>query len=61
MNKAKSRQTRPRTATADEILPEYDFSRARPNKFASRFREGSAVVVLDPDIAEVFPECWRSQ
>lgn len=40
---------------ADEILPEYDFSRARPNKYASRYCAGSIVVVLEPDVAAVFP------
>ena len=40
---------------ADEILPEYDFSRASPNKFASRYTKGSAVVVLEPDVAAAFP------
>ncbi len=40
---------------ADEILPEYDFSNARPNKYASRFAAGSKVVVLDPDVAAAFP------
>lgn len=40
---------------ADEILPEYDFSRARPNKYASRFAGDSIAVVLDPDVAEMFP------
>lgn len=39
----------------DEILPEYDFSRARPNKYASRYAAGSIVVVLEPDVAAVFP------
>jgi hypothetical protein len=39
----------------DEILPEYDFSRAGPNKFASRYAAGSTVVVLEPDVAAVFP------
>ena len=39
----------------DEILPEYDFSRSRPNKYASRYRTGSSVVVLDPDVAAMFP------
>jgi len=39
----------------DEILPEYDFSRARPNKYAPRYAPGSVVVVLDPDVAAVFP------
>jgi hypothetical protein len=39
----------------DEILPEYDFSHARPNKYAARYAAGSAVVVLEPDVATVFP------
>jgi hypothetical protein len=39
----------------DEILPEYDFSRARPNKYAGRYAAGSMVVVLEPDVAAAFP------
>jgi hypothetical protein len=44
------------TRNADELEPEYgfDYSKARPNRFASEFQSGSRVVVLDPDIAEVF-------
>jgi hypothetical protein len=42
-------------ADADEILPEYDFSRAVPNKYASRYAAGSTVVVLEPDVAAAFP------
>ena len=42
-------------ADADEILPEYDFSRAAPNRYASRYAAGSAVVVLEPDVAAAFP------
>jgi len=38
----------------DEILPEYDFSRATRDKYASRYQAGSTVVVLDPDVA-AFP------
>jgi hypothetical protein len=38
----------------DEILPEYDFSNARRNKYASRYVQGSVVVVLDPDVADTF-------
>jgi hypothetical protein len=34
----------------DDILPEYDFSRSRPNKYARCYS-----VVLDPDVAAVFP------
>ena len=39
----------------DEILPEYDFSRSSRNKYASRYAAGSAVVVLEPDVAAAFP------
>jgi hypothetical protein len=40
----------------DDLLPEYDFdySQARPNRFAERMTTDSIVVVLDPDVAEVF-------
>jgi hypothetical protein len=40
---------------ADEILPEYDFRRGKLNQYASRYSAGSAVVVLDPDVAAAFP------
>ena len=43
------------TVDTGEILPEYDFSRASRNKFASRYVAGSAVVVLEPDVAAAFP------
>ena len=40
----------------DELLPEYrfDYSSAKPNRFAARVKKGCSVVVLDPDVAEVF-------
>jgi hypothetical protein len=45
-----------RTPAKDDMRPEYrfDYSKARPNRFASRFQPGSLPVVLDPDVAEVF-------
>ncbi len=45
-----------RKRSRDELQPEYrfDYRKARPNRFASKFRAGSRVVVLDPDIAKVF-------
>src|SRR5207302_9439259 len=43
----------------DEILPEYDFSRSRPNKYAPRYAAGSVVVVLEPDVAAVFPSAGK--
>ena len=39
----------------DDVRPEYDFSRARPNKYAARYSKGSIVITLDPDVAAVFP------
>jgi hypothetical protein len=44
----------------DEILPEYDFSRARPNKYAARYSKGGVVVTLDPDVAAVFPSAGQA-
>ena len=40
----------------DELRPEYefDYSKSRPNRFASPLEDGSLVVVLEPDIAKVF-------
>jgi hypothetical protein len=45
---------------ADEILPEYDFSHARPNQYASRYAAGSVVVVIEPDVAAVFPSAGEA-
>jgi hypothetical protein len=33
-----------------------DYSKARPNRFAKGIAKGSLVVVLEPDVAEVFPD-----
>ena len=43
-------------AQADDLRPEYefDYEKARPNRFAGRRAGGQVVVVLDPDIAQVF-------
>ena len=40
----------------DELQPEYrfDYRKARPNRFAARYKAGSRVVLLDPDIAKAF-------
>jgi len=39
-----------------EMREEYDFSGAVRGKYAERFAKGSNVIVLDPDVAEVFPD-----
>jgi len=37
------------------MLPEYDFSHAVRGKSYERYRQGTNVVLLDPDVADVFP------
>jgi hypothetical protein len=51
MNKAK-------TEAVDELRPEYqrsDFGEIVRGKYASRLKQESNVVLLDPDIAKAFP------
>jgi hypothetical protein len=55
MKKAKSKSVRGKRRRREEMLPEYDFSRARPNKDAARYASNSIVVTLDPDVAAEFP------
>ena len=38
----------------DDLLAEYDFSGAVRGKYYERYRQGTNVVLLDPDIAAVF-------
>jgi len=54
MKKAKRSERAVPQIDPDEILPEYDFSRARPNKYAPRYQKGALVVTLDPEVAQVF-------
>ena len=37
------------------MLPEYDFSNAVRGKYYDRYRQGTNVVLLDPDVADAFP------
>ncbi len=60
MNKEHRKSRKAGRVDVDEILPEYDFSRARPNKYASRYAAGSIVVVLEPDVAAVFPNAGEA-
>jgi hypothetical protein len=38
-----------------ELRAEYDFSRGIRGKYARRFHRGTNVVILEPDVAKVFP------
>ena len=40
----------------DTMRPEYDFSTAARGVTAKRYAEGSNIILLDPDVAEVFPD-----
>jgi hypothetical protein len=45
-----------RDAMSDDMLPEdnFDYRKARPNRFAERIYQDRLVVMLDPDISKVF-------
>ena len=40
--------------STDEIRDEYDFSGGVRGKYLDRYREGTNVVILEPDVAEAF-------
>ena len=40
----------------DDMLAEYNFKDGHCSKFASRYAEGSNIVVLSPDVAKSFPD-----
>ncbi len=44
---------------ADDLRPEYDFSKMKGGvrgKYAQRFRAGTNIAKIDPDVAEVFAD-----
>jgi len=45
-----------RNPDRDTMRPEYDFSGAVRGATAARYREGTSIVLLDPDVREVFPD-----
>ena len=55
MKKTSTAKSR-RRATPNDMHSEYnfDYRKARPNRFAGRIDRDRLVVVLDPDISEVF-------
>jgi hypothetical protein len=54
--KATSRNETPSRKAPETLRPEYrfDYTKARPNRFAGRGVSQSVVVLLDPDVAKVF-------
>ncbi|MBU4354827.1 MAG: hypothetical protein KKD99_10685 [Proteobacteria bacterium] len=39
-----------------DLLEEYDFSQGVQGKYAKRYAEGTNVVIIEPDVAKVFPD-----
>jgi hypothetical protein len=56
-NNMKKSKKKPRRLSSDEdtMRPEYDFSKAVRGVTAARYGEGTNVVLLDPDVAKIFP------
>ncbi|MCL4206472.1 MAG: hypothetical protein KJ000_28655, partial [Pirellulaceae bacterium] len=54
----KARELEAARGLSDELQAEYrfDYSKAKPNRFASRVDPTRVVVALDPDVAEVFAD-----
>ncbi len=52
----KANKTEATTRHDPDMLNEYDFSSGVRGKYARRYVEGTNVVLLSPDVAEVFPD-----
>lgn len=39
-----------------DMLEEYDFSKGVQGKYTKRYTEGTNIVVIEPDVAKVFPD-----
>ena len=53
--KPNARRVRSGSADLDTLRSEYDFRDGVRGKYVGRYREGSLVVILDPDVAEAYP------
>jgi hypothetical protein len=53
MKKASKRGKR--AARPEDMRAEYDFSKGVRNKYAKRFAQGTNLVLLEPDVADKFP------
>ena len=52
----KNSSKRKRHQDEDTMRPEYDFSKAVRGVTAARYAKGTNIVLLDPDVAELFPD-----
>ena len=56
MKKVPTRRPRTRVVRDEAPLPEYDFRGGVRGKYAAAYAEGTNLVLLDPDVAAVFPD-----
>lgn len=56
MKRKKQAPRSKRAADVDTMRPEYDFSGGVRGATAIRYREGANIVVVDPDVLDVFPD-----
>jgi hypothetical protein len=58
MTMKKTSPSKPKKKEPDAMKPEYrfDYSAAKPNRFAGRIQKGSVAVILDPDVAQLFKD-----
>jgi hypothetical protein len=55
-NDRNMKKNRKGSETSDEMRPEYDFSGGVRGKYVQRFREGTNIVILEPDVAAEFKD-----
>jgi hypothetical protein len=56
MKKAKKKSTPLAASDQDTLRSEYDFSRAIRGATAARYAKGANLVVVDPELLDVFPD-----
>ena len=52
----KTSASKPRSNKSEDMLSEYnfDYNKAKPNRFAGRISKERLVVLLDPEVSQVF-------
>jgi len=54
MKKAPARKAKRKTTAEMRAEYQFDYSKAKPNRFASRVDKSRLVVALEPDVSKVF-------
>ena len=54
MNKTSENKTKTRKVSDMTAEYRFDYSKAKPNRFARRMKDSPLVAVIDPDVAKVF-------